>query len=54
MELNEQAIIFGEGFEKQGFPNKDRYQVLCYNCNCAKDKNGICPHKNMGSDGCQI
>jgi hypothetical protein len=38
----------------KGFPNKDRYQVLCYNCNCAKDKHGICPHKNIASDGCQL
>jgi len=23
-----------------------RYQILCYNCNCGKERNGgICPHK---------
>lgn len=27
----------------QGFP--DGFQVLCYNCNCAKGANGECPHK---------
>lgn len=32
--------------KKRGFPSKERYQVLCYNCNCAKGKNGgVCPHK---------
>jgi len=26
------------------------YQVLCYNCNCGRDKNGgICPHKSMNN-----
>jgi hypothetical protein len=30
---------------RNGYP-KDRYQVLCYNCNLAKaHNNGICPHK---------
>ncbi len=29
---------------REGFP-KDRYQLLCFNCNIAKDHNGgICPH----------
>ena len=32
---------------KNNFPNN--FQVLCYNCNCAKAKNirnpGVCPHK---------
>jgi hypothetical protein len=27
---------------RQGFP--DRYQLLCYNCNCAKGVYGSCPH----------
>jgi hypothetical protein len=32
---------------KQNFPNKDRFQVLCMNCNVGKRLNGgICPHKN--------
>jgi len=31
--------------EKHGYP-KDNYQLLCYNCNCGRQKNGgICPHK---------
>lgn len=29
----------------EGYP-KDRFQLLCYNCNCAKQHNGVCPHKN--------
>lgn len=31
---------------KNNFPNG--YDVLCFNCNCGKHKNGgICPHKNI-------
>lgn len=29
-----------------GFP-KDRYQLLCWNCNAAKGIYGICPHQTM-------
>lgn len=29
---------------KNNYP-KDRFQLLCYNCNCAKGCFGICPHK---------
>jgi hypothetical protein len=29
---------------KNGYP-KDNYQLLCYNCNCAKGFCGVCPHK---------
>lgn len=30
-----------------GFP-KDKYQLLCWNCNCGKQANkGICPHKDL-------
>lgn len=32
------------GIKKEGFP-KDRYQVLCANCNHAKAYYGGCPHK---------
>jgi len=28
---------------KNNFP-KDNYQILCYNCNCAKGFFGYCPH----------
>lgn len=35
--------------KRRGFPNKEKFQVLCWNCNCGKDMNGgICPHKEIG------
>ena len=38
-----------------GYP-KDRFQLLCWNCNCAKGKYGYCPHeveqKEYGLSGC--
>jgi len=28
-------------------PDRSKYQILCYNCNCGKWRNkGICPHKS--------
>jgi hypothetical protein len=30
---------------REGWP-KDKYQVLCYNCNCAKGFFGVCPHQS--------
>lgn len=30
--------------KRQGFP-KDNFQLLCYNCNCAKGVGKVCPHK---------
>jgi hypothetical protein len=30
---------------KLGYP-KDRYQLLCFNCNCAKGIHGRCPHED--------
>lgn len=36
--------------KKRGFPNKDKYQVLCWNCNCGKGINGgVCPHKSVNA-----
>jgi hypothetical protein len=29
--------------KNNGFPDKDRYQVLCFNCNCAKRTGLACP-----------
>lgn len=29
--------------KRNNYP-KDNYQVLCFNCNCAKGQNGRCPH----------
>jgi len=32
--------------KKQGWPKDGRYQILCYNCNCARAHNqNICPHQ---------
>ena len=42
----------GSGFslalelKKQGWP-KDRYQLLCMNCNMAKGMLGVCPHQRQ-------
>lgn len=33
---------------KLGYP-KDRYQLLCHNCNIAKQIEGSCPHRNRYS-----
>jgi hypothetical protein len=33
---------FYEWLKKNGFPQG--YQVLCYNCNCGKRQNQVCPH----------
>lgn len=30
--------------KKNGFP-KDNFQLLCFNCNCAKSSSGQCPHQ---------
>lgn len=32
--------------KKLGWP-KDRYQLLCWNCNCAKGIRGGCPHERQ-------
>ena len=32
--------------KKHGFP-KEGFQLLCYNCNCAKGFFGKCPHKKQ-------
>lgn len=31
---------------KNNFP-KDNYHLLCYNCNCAKENFGYCPHQSL-------
>lgn len=36
--------------KREGWP-KDKYQVLCMNCNWAKGRwEGICPHQNIDND----
>lgn len=42
--------LLGVGFyrrlKKAGWP-KDNFQLLCYNCNCAKARDGVCPHEKI-------
>lgn len=38
------TATFYRKLRKEGFP-RDRYQCLCYNCNCAKGALGQCPHE---------
>jgi hypothetical protein len=33
--------------KKNGFP-KNNFQLLCFNCNCAKGIYGTCPHQKKG------
>ncbi len=35
---------FYQWLKDRGFP-KDRYQLLCMNCNIAKHRYGVCPHQ---------
>lgn len=35
--------------KRQNFP-KDRFQLLCWNCNCAKQHFGTCPHQQQKAD----
>lgn len=40
--------VFYSWLENKGFP-KDRFQLLCHNCNFGKRlNNGVCPHKTEG------
>jgi hypothetical protein len=43
----------GEGLidrvRKEGYP-KDKYRVLCYNCNCSLGFYGYCPHQSPEID----
>lgn len=32
----------------RNFPDKEKYQVLCWDCNGAKGIYGICPHQTIG------
>lgn len=46
-QLNTKGSLYGI-LKRSGYPHKDRYQVLCFNCNCAKSVNGgVCPHKEV-------
>jgi hypothetical protein len=52
-ERNRNKLSGGNGFYKwlrnNGYPSG--YQVLCYNCNCAKRDGGVCPHRNKSPLG---
>lgn len=39
--------------KRNGFP-KDRFQLLCFNCNCAKSIYGVCPHKEPGASSAAL
>lgn len=43
LNLNEQQVYYLA--KKEGYP-KDKYQLLCANCNKAKEYYGICPHQS--------
>jgi hypothetical protein len=33
--------------KREGWP-RDRYQIMCFNCNCGRAHNGgVCPHKEV-------
>jgi hypothetical protein len=35
---------------KNNYPDKDRFRVLCYNCNYARGAYGFCSHENFRDD----
>lgn len=37
------GMLTYERLVRNGFP-KENYQLLCFNCNCAKGIYGVCPH----------
>lgn len=45
---NKSGTRFYVWLRQRGFP-KDRYQLLCHNCNCAKGYYGSCPHADRRS-----
>jgi hypothetical protein len=42
-EIGEGSKRLYQFLKKNNFPSG--FQVLCYNCNCAKGHRGVCPHK---------
>jgi len=50
LEVGKQSIY--RHLKSNGFPDKDRLQVFCMNCNYGKQLNkGVCPHKTRCLDG---
>jgi len=43
-ELKRSGVMFYAWLRRQGFPAG--YQTLCFNCNSAKHRYGICPHQS--------
>src|SRR3990167_7221611 len=43
------GVSLWRGLKKQGFPDKEKYRVLCMNCNLAFGRSGYCPHVVSGS-----
>lgn len=41
------TVLIYRDVKKQGYP-KDRYRLLCFNCNMAYGLYGKCPHKHKG------
>lgn len=40
------TTLYGK-LKKEGYPDKQRFQVLCMNCNFGKKiNNGVCPHED--------
>ena len=37
------GATFYAWLKARGFPDKNLYQVLCFNCNCAKGTKNACP-----------
>ena len=47
---NPDPLGFYRSLRDRGWP-KDRYQLLCHNCNFAKARRGACPHGNIPANG---
>lgn len=46
------GIKFYAFLRKNNYPDKDKYRVLCFNCNCAIGAYGFCPHNIAYNDCC--
>jgi hypothetical protein len=49
---NQSSVMVWHELKRAGWP-KEGFQLLCYNCNCGKDKNWggikVCPHEQITS-----
>jgi len=46
--LNKRGFGFYRWLINQGLPSG--YQILCWNCNCAKSIHGVCPHQRIKNE----